>query len=169
MPLCVCANDGNADLFCCLEIDTSATFVLTRSPSGRPPAWNPADGGVVLKLPEPELMPLSCVRFAEMRASSELETSFGSLFVLDERARPSTFVGGGTPSVLGGPPAEGSSVWMKQHLLPYGHDPDTQNVCDKAEVSDPFIRCALQRPTALRMRTRTLQISVLYCGKTHET
>lgn len=28
---------------------------------------------------------------------------------------------------------------MKQHLLPYGHDPDTQNVCDKAEISRLFI------------------------------
>ncbi len=114
MPLC--ANVGYADLFC-LEIGTSVTFVLTRSCSGRPPT-NPADGGVVLTLPGPELIAFSCVRFAEMRARSELETSFGSLFVLEERARPSGFGGGGAPSAPGGPPEAGSSVWMKQHLFP---------------------------------------------------
>lgn len=52
MPLC--ASVGYADLFC-LEIGTSVTFVLTRSCSGRPPT-NPADGGVVLTLPVPELI-----------------------------------------------------------------------------------------------------------------
>ena len=71
-----------------------------------------------------------------MRARSELETSFGSLFVLDERARPSGFAGGGAPSAPGGPPEAGSSVWMKQHLLPYGQEPETQKVYDKAEVSN---------------------------------
>lgn len=71
-----------------------------------------------------------------MRARSELETSFGSLFVLDERARPSVFTGGGAPSAPGGPPEAGSSVWMKQHLFPYGQEPETQNVYDNAEVSN---------------------------------
>lgn len=91
-----------------------------------------------------------------MRARSELETSFGSLFVLDERARPSVFTGGGAPSAPGGPPEAGSSVWMKQHLFPYGQEPETQNVYDNAEVSNSI--CG-----RLRMGTRTLQISVLYC------
>ena len=116
MPLC--ANVGNADLFCCFAIDTSATLVLTRKPSGRPPDWNPPEGGVVLMLPDPELMPPSWVRFADMRASRELETSFGSLVVLGERLRPSGFDGGGAPSAPGVPPEAGSSVCMKQHLLP---------------------------------------------------
>ena len=138
MPLCACANVGYADLFC-FASDASATLVLTRSPSGRPPPpplidWKPAEGGVVLALPEFECececsVDDSCERFAEMRARSELDTSFGSLFVLDERARPSGFAGGGAPSAPGPPPDAGSSVCMKQHLLPYGQDPDTQKVC----------------------------------------
>ena len=130
MPLCACANVGYADLFCfAAAAAASATLVFTRSDSGRPLIWKPAEGGVVLALPADEPSALSCVRFAEMRARSELETSFGSLFVLDERARPSGFVGGGAPSAPGGPPEAGSSVWMKQHLLPYGQEPETQNVC----------------------------------------
>ena len=124
MPLC--ANVGYADLFC-FEIDGSATSVLTRSCPGRAVLDTVADGGVVLTLPGPEFI-ASCVRFAEMRARSELDTSFGSLFVLDERARPSGLAGGGAPSAPGGPPEAGSSVWMKQHLFPYGQDPETQKV-----------------------------------------
>ena len=111
-------NVGYADLFC-FEKDGSDTFVLMCSPSGRPPpTWNPAEGGVVLTLPEFELIAFSWLRFAARRAKSELETSLGSLFVLAERARPSGFDGGGAPSAPGGPPEAGSSVWIKQHLFP---------------------------------------------------
>ena len=125
----LCANAGYADLFCLGIVAASVTFVLTRRCSGRPLTWNPADGGVVLKLPEPEFIAFSCVRFAVIRASSELEdTSLGSLFVLDDRARPSGLLGGGVPSAPGAAPLAGSSVWMKQHRFPYGQDPDTQNV-----------------------------------------
>ena len=59
--------------------------------------------------------------------------SAGSLLVLIERARPSGRAEGGAfsgvPPGTGAPPEVGSSVWMKQHRLPYGHEPETQKVC----------------------------------------
>lgn len=60
----------------------------TRRAPGRPFSWKPLDGGVVLTLPVLELMVPSCVRFAEIRASKEVDTSLGSLLVLPERSRP---------------------------------------------------------------------------------
>jgi hypothetical protein len=54
-------------------------------------------------------------RFA-MRAKRETDPSFGSLFVLRERARPSERGGGGTASPAA--PDGGSSVCMKQQRLP---------------------------------------------------
>lgn len=61
---------------------------------------------------------VSSFRFAEMRARSDTDCSLGSLLVLKERARVSGIWGGGAPSAPGGAPDAGSSVWMKQHLLP---------------------------------------------------
>lgn len=52
----LCANVGYADLFCLEIVVLSVTVVLMRSESGRPLTWKPADGGVVLKLPDPEFM-----------------------------------------------------------------------------------------------------------------
>lgn len=92
----------------CLVLAVSITEVSTLKAPGRPEKV--AEGGVVLTLPEPELRVLSWVRFAEIRARRDVETSLGSLFVLADRARPSGFVGGGAPSAPGGAPDAGSSV-----------------------------------------------------------
>jgi hypothetical protein len=76
------------------------------------------DGGVELVLPVP-LEEASWFRFADIRARRELpEVSLGSLFVLEERSRPTVCEGGGVPSEPGAPPLEGSSVCMKQQRLP---------------------------------------------------
>lgn len=56
---------------------------------------------------------VSWFRLAEMRARRDTEASFGSLFVLKERARPSGRVGGGALSLPGAVPVApdvGSSV-----------------------------------------------------------
>lgn len=127
MPLL--AKEGYADLFCLTEV--SSVDVSTRKePVGGRLNWKALPESVgVTRLFE------SCPRFAEIRASIDTFTSLGSLFVLSERARPSGRCCGAL-SVAGVPllavaavaPDVGSSVCMKQHLLPYGHDPDTQNV-----------------------------------------
>jgi len=59
---------------------------------------------------------LDSVRLAEIRARSETVESFGSLLVLIDRGRASG--GFSEPGVAGLWPLAGSSVWMKQHLLP---------------------------------------------------
>jgi len=76
---------------------------------------------------------VSWFRFAEIRARSETEVSLGSLLVLIERERPSVFdwevaLSEALLFPVFGFPATGTSVWMKQQRLPYGHEPDTQNV-----------------------------------------
>lgn len=106
------AKVGYADLFC-LVLAVSITEVSTLKAPGLPEKV--AEGGVVLTLPVPEF---SWLRFAEMRARREVETSLGSLLVLAERALPSGLAGGGAPSAPGGAPDAGSSVWMKQQRLP---------------------------------------------------
>lgn len=63
------------------------------------------------------------VRFAVMRARRDCCESFGSLFVLMERALPSTaggvlFVPSEFACAAGGWPLAGSSVWMKQQRFP---------------------------------------------------
>lgn len=86
----------------------------------------PFEAGVVLVL---ELAEASRPRLR--RANIEVEPpSVGSLLVLSDRGRPSRpeIFGGGAPSAPGATPEAGSSVWMKQQRLPYGQDPETQNV-----------------------------------------
>lgn len=124
------AKAGYADLFCLTE--ASIVDVSTRKePVGGRVNWNAVAESVgVGRLFE------SCPRFAEIRARIDTLASLGSLFVLKDRARPSGRCCGGALSVAGVPllvvaavaPDVGNSVCMKQHLLPYGHDPDTQNV-----------------------------------------
>jgi hypothetical protein len=114
------AKVGYADLFCLApEAVGSKTEVSTRSdPVGGRVLVNAVDGGVEPVLPVP-LEDASWFLLAEIRARSELpEVSLGSLFVLDERSRPTDCTGGGVLSEPGTPPAEGSSVWMKQQRLP---------------------------------------------------
>lgn len=104
---------GYADLFS-FDIPTLLSVdVSTLNAPGRAPIEKEFAGGITstgvgaaLGLPgEPWL------RLAEIRASREVEPSLGSLFVLDERARPwPRLVGGGVPSAPGGAPLAGSSV-----------------------------------------------------------
>ena len=121
-PLLV--NVGYADLFCFSEA-LASTDVSTRSdPVGGRVNWNPLPVDGVASVG----VGASAASRLAIRASNETDASFGSLFVLMERARPSDERGGGgaaSPPV----PDGGSSVCIKQHLLPYGHEPDTQNVC----------------------------------------
>jgi hypothetical protein len=127
MPLL--AKEGYADLFCLTE-ESSVDVSTRKEPVGGRENWNvllPESVGVA-RLFVFESWP----RFAEIRARMDTLASLGSLFVLSERSRPSGRCGGAL-SVAGVPllpvaPDVGSSVCMKQHLLPYGHDPDTQNV-----------------------------------------
>lgn len=71
----------------------------------------------------------SCVwARCEMRARSESEES-GSL-------ESSACVCGGVLSevlAVAGVPDDESSVWMKQQRFPYGHEPDTQKVCNQPD------------------------------------
>jgi hypothetical protein len=154
MPLL--AKEGYADLFCLTE--ASSVEVSTRKePVGGRVNWNPlAESIGVARLFG------SWPRFAEIRARIDTLTSLGSLLVLSERARPSgRCCCRGALSVAGVPllavaavaPDVGSSVCMKQHLLPYGHDPDTQNV---------WGWCVSDYNHGKRTNELTLQISVLY-------
>ena len=122
------AKEGYADLFCLTEA-SSAEVSTRREPVGGRENWNELESAGVARFG-------SWPRFAEIRARIDTLASLGSLLVLNERARPSGRSCGGTLSVAGVPllavaavaPDVGNSVCMKQHLLPYGHDPDTQKV-----------------------------------------
>jgi len=128
------ANDGYADLFCFTTgLSRADVSTLNEPVGGRALNWKPLAGG----LTSTGVAPLFCAelswpRLAEIRARREIEASLGSLLVLGERTRPSGRGGGGVlsapPGVAPDVPDVGSSVCMKQHLLPYGQEPDTQNV-----------------------------------------
>ena len=122
------AKEGYADLFCFTEGPSKAEVSTLSEPvGGRPPVnWKPL-GFISMGVDAVGLL------LAEMRARRERDASFGSLLVLIERARPSgrccngAFSAPGVPAV-GGAPELGSSVWIKQQRLPYGQEPETQNV-----------------------------------------
>jgi hypothetical protein len=108
MPLL--AKEGYADLFCLTEV--SSVDVSTRKePVGGRENWNVLESTGVA-------WPCSWPRFAEIRARIDTLASLGSLFVLNERARPSGLCCGGALSVAGVPlltvaavtPDVGSSV-----------------------------------------------------------
>lgn len=157
----VLANVGYADLFC-FDATGASTFVSTRSEpvAGLCPNWKvpPSIALVAVGVVIPAFC--SSFRFAAMRARSDDCASFGSLFVLMERARPSgaggvaLLVSVFAPGAPGGVPDCGSSVWMKQQRLPYGHEPDTQKVYGDI-ISD-------QQLSNQSRTKRTLHISVLY-------
>lgn len=94
------AKEGYADLFCFNDGPSSA--VSTRKePVGGRLNWKPFVG--FMSTGEP-LLPGSWFRLAEIRASSEMDASFGSLLVLKERVRPSGCDDGGPPSVADAAP-----------------------------------------------------------------
>lgn len=122
------AKEGYADLFCFTEGPSKAEVSTLSEPvGGRPPVnWKPL-GFISIGVDAVGLL------LAEIRARRERDASFGSLLVLIERERPSgrccigALSAPGVPAV-GGAPELGSSVWIKQQRLPYGQEPETQNV-----------------------------------------
>lgn len=104
------AKEGYADLFC-LTVVSSVEVSTRKEPVGGRENWN------VLGSTELAWF-CSWPRFAEIRARIDTLASLGSLFVLNERARPSGRCCGGALSVTGVPlltvaavaPDVGSSV-----------------------------------------------------------
>jgi hypothetical protein len=92
MPLL--AKEGYADLFCFSDGPSSAVSTR-REPGGGRLNWKPFAG--LISTGEP--LPGSWFRLAEIRASSEMDASLGSLLVLKERVRPSGCDDGGPASV----------------------------------------------------------------------
>jgi len=135
------ANVGNALLFCLTAAPPSSALVSTRR--------LPRPGRLTWKVGVVASSLLS--RLALIRASSDCSFSVPSaLDELAEGVRSGAFAAlfdvfavAGADVPFGvvapsppAPPGPGSSVWMQQQRLPYGHEPETQKV---------------------------LQISVLYC------
>lgn len=114
---------GYADLFC---LDTwSTTLVSTLRLPVRGLRLRICAGnvpGVDVAIIESEAI------LEDTRPINAIEGSSTSLCRLMERALDDLAFCAEPASLELGNSDDGSSVWMKQHRLPYGQEPDTQNV-----------------------------------------